>query len=181
MDIGKKVSKLCHSFILFILTYLLCSCSVASSFFPTPTLTPTITLTPTSTPTPIYTITPISFSNLDINTPQPVPKATLISERIYPTPVAIPTFEIVQVTVTPTPFCVGNCSNITIDNSTGSVLTINLSGPITILNREIPIGTTTIAVPPGSYTLSVSASCGNTSDFFNLLSGQTQSVRYWCS
>ena len=177
MGFKNILSKLSHSIILLILSYSLCSCSAISSFWPTSTPT----LTPTSTNTPVYTITPISFSNSDINTPQPVPKATLVEERLYPTPLVVPTFILVQITVTPGPLCVGNCSHITINNATGSPLTINLSGPITIKSKVIPTGTTTIDVPPGSYKLSVSASCGSTSDTFDLKPGETESIRYWCT
>ena len=148
--------------------------SSCSTIFSTPTPTPT------STPTPVYTITPLVIQNLQPDTPQPVPRATLVESRIYPTPVVVPTFVVIEVTVTPGPLCVGSCSYITVNNDTGGMLTLNINGPKSV-TMEIPVGVQTIPVPPGSYSMQVNASCGSTSDTFSLGPRQTESVRYYCT
>lgn len=69
---------------------------------------------------------------------------------------------------------------VTVNNYTGSPISMNLTGPVTRV-LAVPSGVgSTIRLPFGTYSLSVSSSCGTASRSLNVSVGSTNALEYRC-
>jgi hypothetical protein len=69
--------------------------------------------------------------------------------------------------------------NLTIENGTGVMLSVQVSGPESRSFSASP-GTSSIALLPGNYSISVSSTCGGRVDNANISSGGTSVETYTC-